>query len=106
MHRAAIVALAASNAPGAEIAQRILDDAAEAICTIVTNACILLNPRSVVLGGGVLSGWPDLRERIVEHVQASTNEPIRKDLQFVPSLGGSDAILWGAAAATQALWRP
>ena len=87
-------------------AQRILTDAAEAVCALISNCCVLLNPRAVVLGGGVLSGWPALRELIIEHVHAETNEPIHADLEFVDSMGGSDAILWGAAAATGALWTP
>lgn len=87
-------------------AQRILAEAAEAVCALISNCCVLLNPRAVVLGGGVLAGWPALRERIIAHVHAETNEPIRADLEFVESMGGSDAILWGAAAATGALWTP
>ena len=34
----------------------------------------------------------------------STSTPIHAQLQWAPTLGGSDAILWGAAAATGALW--
>ena len=56
------------------------------------------------LGGGVLRGWPELRVRIEAHVRASTSAPVHADLQFADSLGGSDAILWGAAAATGVLW--
>ncbi|MEC8652098.1 MAG: ROK family protein [Planctomycetota bacterium] len=82
----------------------ILEEAATAACTMVVNACILLNPSAVVLGGGVLSGWPELRTRIIEAVRAQTDPSIHEGLEFVPSMGGSDAILWGAAAATGALW--
>ena len=93
------------DSPAAK-AHQILEDAAEAVCALVSNCCVLLNPRAVVLGGGVLSGWPDLRNRIIAHVNEVTNEPIRSDLEFVSSMGGSDAILWGAAAATGSLWTP
>mgnify|MGYP003624558628 FL=1 len=96
----------AAAATPAGKARQILEDAAEAFCTLVTNCCVLLNPSAVVLGGGVLSGWPGLQERVVEHVHDMTNAPIRDGLEFVPTLGGSDAILWGAAAATGALWTP
>lgn len=99
-----VVELAEAGGEGADAAREILDDAVEAACTLVENCCTLLNPGAVVLGGGVLSGWPELRDRIVEHVRERCAEPIRADLQFVSSLGGSDAILWGAAAATGALW--
>ncbi|MCB9878507.1 MAG: ROK family protein [Planctomycetes bacterium] len=99
-----VVAAAEADGPLADGARLILAEAEEAACTMVANCCVLLNPRAVVLGGGMLSGWPQLRERIVQHVERTTSEAIRKDLQFVPSLGGSDAILWGAAASTGALW--
>ena len=81
-------------------AAAILSDAAEAACTLVVNASILLNPRAIVLGGGVLSGWPALRHQIIDSVRENTDASIHADLTFVESLGGSDAILWGAAAAT------
>ena len=87
-------------------AQWILQDAADAVCALIANCCVLLNPRAIVLGGGVLSGWPALRERIIAYVHAATDEPIHAELEFVESMGGSDAILWGAAAATGALWTP
>jgi predicted NBD/HSP70 family sugar kinase len=92
--------------PRAGKARQILEEAAEAFCALVSNCCVLLNPSAIVLGGGVLAGWPGLRDRIVAHVHGMTNEPIRAKLQFAPSMGGSDAILWGAAAATGALWTP
>jgi glucokinase len=97
-----VVALA--NDTGATAARTILADAETAACTLTENACTLLNPGAVVLGGGVLSGWPGLRDRIEAHVRTATGGPIHRDLAFVPSLGGSDAILWGAAAATGVLW--
>jgi len=85
-------------------ASAILDEAADAACTLVTNATILLNPGAIVLGGGVLSGWPQLRERIIAAVRRDTDAEFHEHLTFVDSLGGSDAILWGAAAATGVLW--
>jgi glucokinase len=100
----AVVAAAAGNGPGASTAQAILADAEQAAVTLVANACTLLNPRAVVLGGGVLAGWPQLGAQIANGVRTGTTAPIGRELQFVDSLGGSDAILWGAAAATGALW--
>ncbi len=96
----AVVAAAATN----EAARAILAEAELAACTLVANACTLLNPSAVVLGGGVLTGWPALSERIVAHVRQATGTATWRDLQFAPTLGGSDAILWGAAAATGRLF--
>lgn len=89
-----------------DAARTILADAELAASTLVANTCTLLNPSAVVLGGGMLAGWPDLAARIEAHVRASTRLLIHRDLQFVSSRGGSDAVLWGAAAATGALWAP
>ncbi|MBL8756734.1 MAG: ROK family protein, partial [Planctomycetes bacterium] len=100
----AVVAAANGTGSIATAAAALLAEAAEAACTLVENACTLLNPSAVVLGGGVLSGWPELARRIEAHVQRSTSTPIHAQLQWAPTLGGSDAILWGAAAATGALW--
>ncbi|MHC5065433.1 MAG: ROK family protein [Planctomycetota bacterium] len=82
----------------------ILDDCALAAGAMVASACVLLNPQAVVLGGGVLLGWPDLRGRIESFVQSWCSEVVLRDLSLVSSLGGSDAILWGAAAETGKLW--
>ena len=97
--------VAAAAEQGEDAAKEILNDAALAATTLVANAAILLNPSAIVLGGGMLSGWPALRDRIIQGVQASTDPSIHADLMFAPSMGGSDAILWGAAAATGALWK-
>ena len=100
----AVVAAAATPGPLQARAAEILREAEEAACALVSNCCTLLNPAAVVLGGGVLSGWPELGQRIEAHVAAATSVPIHRQLRFVPTLGGSDAILWGAAAATNVLW--
>lgn len=102
----AIVKAAKGGDAKAATAQAILAEAEAAACALVANACTLLNPRAVVLGGGVLSGWPDLEGRIVAHVRQATSPMIHRELRFVPTLGGSDAILWGAAAATGKLFAP
>jgi glucokinase len=95
----AVLAAAAGDGAPAAAARTVLADAELAACTLVANACTLLNPSAVVLGGGVMSAWPALHDRIVAHVRTATGAAIQADLQFVPTLGGSDAILWGSAAA-------
>ncbi len=86
-------------------ARLILADAETAATAMVASACTLLNPSAVVLGGGVLQGWPELREKIEAFTREHCTPEVTRELSFVPSLGGSDAILWGAAAATGQLWR-
>ena len=78
-------------------AQRIIDEAREAACTLVANACTLLNPAAVVLGGGVLAGWPALFGDIERFVAGWCRPEVVAPIRFVPSSGGSDAVLQGAA---------
>ncbi len=77
----------------------------EAYCggrPMVERAALELGP---LPGGGVLQGWPELREKIEAFTREHCTPEVTRELSFVPSLGGSDAILWGAAAATGQLWR-
>lgn len=94
--------LAQSHQPAA---LPILDDARRAAAMLVADACTLLNPRAVVLGGGVLEGWPALRPHLEAEVRRRCSPAVTRRLQFVASMAGSDAILIGAAAATLALWQ-
>ena len=80
-------------------ARAILADAALAAGVLTANACTLWNPRAVVLGGGVLDGWPALAPSIEAFVRAHCTAPITQRLEFHRSQGGSDAVLLGAAAA-------
>jgi glucokinase len=85
-------------------AARILAEAEQAASMLVAGACTLLNPAAVVLGGGVLKGWPALAVRIEAFVRSWCSAAVLEGLRFVRSRGESDAILWGAAEATRKLW--
>ncbi|MGE3175013.1 MAG: ROK family protein [Planctomycetota bacterium] len=80
-------------------ARRIFDEAVTAAGALTANAITLFNPRAVVIGGGVVDGWPPLRERVEAFVRRECAAMVTDKLRFHPSLGGSDAILVGAAAA-------
>jgi glucokinase len=84
-------------------AAAILDEAELAAGAMVAAACTLLNPAAVVLGGGVLVAWPELRARIEAFTRSWCSRPVTERLRFVASAGGADAILIGSAAATGAL---
>ncbi|MEY4672537.1 MAG: hypothetical protein RL148_321 [Planctomycetota bacterium] len=90
-------------AHGSDAAQRILADAEAAAIALVANACTLFNPEAVVLGGGMLTGWPGLRQSLERRVVQEISVPVRTGMRIVDSLAGSDAILWGAAGATRQL---
>ncbi len=81
-------------------ARTILREAEVAAGVLTANACTLWNPRAVVLGGGVLDGWPALAGSVEAFVRSHCSQPIRQHLEFHRSHGGSDAVLLGAAAAT------
>jgi glucokinase len=81
-------------------AQRIIAEAETAATALVANACTLLNPAAVVLGGGLFKGWPALRDAIEAFTHRTCAPAVTERLRFVASRGESDAILWGAAAAT------
>lgn len=87
-------------ADGRPEARAILDEAVLAAAVCTANACTLLNPRAVVLGGGVVDGWPELGTRIEAYVREHCSAAITRGLQFHRSQQSSDAILIGAAAAT------
>ncbi len=91
-------------AHGSDAARRILADAEAAAIALMANACTLFNPAAVVLGGGMLTGWPELRQVLERRVLQEVSGPVRTGMRIVDSLAGSDAILWGAAGATQQLW--
>lgn len=87
-----------------ERARKILAEAEVAATALVANACTLLNPAAVVLGGGLLQGWPSLRAAIERFTFDWCAKAVTDGLRFVASRGESDAILWGAAEATGRLW--
>ena len=85
-------------------ADRILDEARAAACSLVASACTLLNPAAVVLGGGVLhKAWPGLYEEIVAFVRTWCAPVVTRHLRFARSQDDSRAIMLGAAAATGVL---
>src|SRR5262249_21046948 len=81
-------------------AKQILDDAERAAGAMVAGPCTLRNPAAVVLGGGLLLGWPALATKVEDFTRSWCTDAVKRHLVFKPSLGGSDAILWGAAKAT------
>ncbi|MEM7199334.1 MAG: ROK family protein [Planctomycetota bacterium] len=82
-------------------AAELLDEARTAASAMVAGLCTVLNPAAVVLGGGVLSGWPALADEIETFVRGWCPAGTVRDLEFVRSEGGADAILRGAARAAE-----
>lgn len=73
-------------------------DLASTVGVALANACTLLNPDRLVLGGGVLEGCPGLRRRLEAEVLAATLAVCRRDLELVDGTLGEAAGVLGAAA--------
>lgn len=90
-------------ATGDELAQQVLDDAAQALGFGVGCAITLMNPERVVVGGGVAKAGP----RYFQHVRsaARTNVPAGMRVDIVPAALGDDAPLWGSVVLAEELAR-
>lgn len=71
--------------------------ATDYLAVVIANACTLLNPSVLLLGGGVLENLDDFRARLVAKVPALVLETARKDLTIRFSELGDDAGVLGAA---------
>ncbi len=90
--------IVAAAREGNASAWRILSQALEAFQILTANLVTLFNPAALVLGGGVLQGWPELFELVRRGIQVHCLSPVRDTYEMALSELGSDAILKGAAA--------
>ena len=63
----------------------------------IANAVTLLNPKRLVLGGGVFSRTPVLRDHVLAAFETAVNPPAREGLQITEAALGDNAGLVGAA---------
>ncbi len=81
---------------GDAVARRVIEEAGEHLGLAVANLVTLLNPSTLVLGGGVLLGVPYLSEKIRNDVAALTAAPARRSVNIEFASLGDDAGLVGA----------
>jgi len=98
-----VVAAAASGDDGC---RRVLADAAAFLGMALAAAVDLFNPATLVLGGGVVAGWPELYDRALEHFNNAALEPLLTNLVTRRSYLGSRAGAVGAAALARRLMKP
>jgi glucokinase len=93
---AQIVAEAAHQ--GDPLAQKLVDEVAEALIAGATGLVNAFNPCRLILGGGVMEGMPELLDRIDGGVRQRALAAARDPLQVLPAQLHNDAGVVGAAA--------
>lgn len=78
-------------------ARALYAEAFDALALAIANQVTVLNPKLVVLGGGVLARCPGAVERIRAVIQARAAGPAASAVQVVSSALGDDSGLVGAA---------
>ena len=91
-------ALAAAAHRGDEIAIAQWNDVGQLLATAAMNACWLLNPEAIVLGGGVARAGELLFKPFKEHLFAQLSGPFKDHLMVLAANFGHEAGTIGAAA--------
>jgi len=89
--------LDAAAAEGDDYALGLWAEIAPLLGVVLANAVTLFNPQRLILGGGVLSRTPFLREQAVAALEVAVNPPAAESLVVVNALLGDDAGLVGSA---------
>ncbi len=82
---------------GDSYALKLLSELSPMLGLALANAITLLNPRTLVLGGGVLSNTPFFKTQICQAIRAYTNPPAYARLQIIDATLGDWAGAFGAA---------
>lgn len=82
---------------GDDYALDLYDEIAPLLGVAIANAVTVLNPSHVILGGGVLSRTPVLREEVVAALEVAVNPPALDGLTIADAALGDDAGPIGAA---------
>ncbi len=90
------VEIAAGAREGDAVCSQILQQAGNSLGLAISHLVTLVNPAKVILGGGVLLHWSELRKLVEEHVFDSISTPASIGLQLVSSTLGDDAGMVGA----------
>lgn len=92
------LALAKAAEAGDSIAQEIWHDVAEKLATALMNACWLLNPECIVIGGGVAEVGKVLFEPLTKSLKKQLHPALADSLEILPAHFGKDAGIIGAAS--------
>ena len=89
-------AIAAARDVGDALAKRIVEETGDVLGAGLTGLVNALNPRRVILGGGVLDGFPELLEHATGIVRARAL-PAARHVDVVRAALADDAPALGAA---------
>jgi glucokinase len=89
--------VAAARAAGDALAARLVEETGEVLGAALVGLVNALNPRRVILGGGVMDGFPDLLDRATAAVHARSLPAARERVQIVRAGLADDAPALGAA---------
>lgn len=82
---------------GDTLARELLDEAVKLVGVATANLVTVLNPAVLILGGGVLLGWPELRQGIEQEVRANASKASLAELLIAAPALADDAGVIGAA---------
>lgn len=89
--------LDAAAALGDDYALNLYSEVAPLLGLVIANAVTTLNPKRLVLGGGMLSRTPVLREHVLAAFEVAVNPPAQEGLEIVDTQLGERAGLLGSA---------
>jgi glucokinase len=89
--------LDAAAAEGDEYALNLWAEIGPLLGVALANGVTMFNPSRLILGGGVLSRTPVLKEHVIAALEVATNPPAGADLDVVNADLGDDAGLVGSA---------
>ncbi len=89
--------LDAAAALGDDYALDLYAEVAPLLGLVIANAVTVLNPRRILLGGGMLSRTPVLREHVLTAFEVAVNPPAHEGLEIVEAALGDQAGLLGSA---------
>ena len=81
-----------------ELAKKIVEEAGEVLIAGVAGLVNAFNPKRVIMGGGVIQGWPEYVAKVKEGVAKRALKAAVEPLEIVESKLHGDAAVIGAAA--------
>jgi glucokinase len=89
------VALGAEE--GDLLCQKVIKQATDAVAVSCVNIVNVLNPKKLIIGGGVIKGIPSLLDEIKKGVQKRALAAAQESLEIIPAHLGEEAGVIGAA---------